>query len=252
MHNLLWRENDQQKISKNANLQGSQSTRNIDLLAPDSIKQLLDRTQAIAGLTLGELAAQLGVSLPVDLKRDKGTVGQLIEAALGASAGSKAEPDFPHLGVELKTLPIDRYGKPLESTYVCIAPLTGTVLEKFEESWVCRKLQQVLWVPIFAEREIPLAERIIGNGFLWQPNPLQYQALKQDWEELMEQISLGGLDQIRGAHGKYLQLRPKAANSKALTAGIGSQGETVQTLPRGFYLKTNFTSALLAAEFHLA
>ena len=252
VHNSQWRENDQQNQRKNANLLRSSSTWILALLPPDSIEQLLARTQAIAGLTLAELAGQLEVKLPVDLKRDKGTVGQLIEAALGACAGSKAEPDFPHLGVELKTLPIDRYGKPLESTYVCVAPLTGTVLEQFAESWVCRKLQRVLWVPIFAEREIPLAERIIGNGFLWQPSVMQYQALQQDWEELMEQISLGGLDQIRGANGKYLQLRPKAANSKALTTGIGSQGEAVQTLPRGFYLKTSFTSAVLAAQFNLA
>lgn len=252
MHNSQWRENDQHNLAKNANLRVLKPTWNIALLPPDSIAQLLDRTQAIAGLTLSELAAQLEVQLPVDLKRDKGTVGQLIEAALGASAGSKAEPDFPHLGVELKTLPIDRFGKPLESTYVCVAPLTGTTLVQFADSWVCRKLQRVLWVPIFAEREVPLAERIIGNGFIWQPNFTQYQALQQDWEELMEQISLGGLDQIRGAHGKFLQLRPKAANSKALTTGIGSLGETVQTLPRGFYLKTNFTSAVLAAQFQLA
>lgn len=222
------------------------------MLPPETVSQLLTRTQAIAGLTLAELALELDVQLPADLKRDKGTVGQLIETALGACAGSKAEPDFPHLGIELKTLPIDRHGKPLESTYVCVAPLTGTVLEKFSDSWVCRKLQHVLWVPIFAEREVPLGDRVVGNGFLWQPSILQYQALQQDWEELMEQISLGGLDQIRGAHGKYLQLRPKAANSKALTAGIGSLGETVQTLPRGFYLKTNFTSAIIAEQFRIS
>lgn len=216
---------------------------------PISKAQLLERTQAIAGLTLAELAAQLQINLPVDLKRDKGTVGQLIEIALGASSGSKAEPDFPHLGIELKTLPIDRHGKPLESTYVCVAPLTGTTGVQFADSWVCRKLQQVLWVPILAEREIALADRVIGHGFLWQPSVLQYQELAQDWEELMEQISLGGLDQIRGAHGKYLQLRPKAANSKALTTGIGALGETVQTLPRGFYLKVSFTRAILAAQF---
>ncbi len=216
---------------------------------PANIAQLISNAAALAGFTLGEIAAQLDVKLPADLTRDKGTVGQLLELALGASSGSKAEPDFPHLGVELKTLPIDAHGKPLESTYVCVAPLTDVSGQRWETSWVCRKLQSVLWVPIWAERRLPLAERVIGQAFLWQPDAEQQALLQQDWEELMELIVLGGIDQIRGAHGKALQLRPKAANSKALTNAVGSLGQPIQTLPRGFYLKTSFTSAILRQHF---
>jgi len=216
---------------------------------PENLPALLARCHQIAGLTLGQLAAQLQQELPDNLQREKGIVGQLLELALGASAGSKAEPDFPHLGVELKTIPVNQQGQPLESTYVCVAPLTQVTGLVFEESWVCRKLQQVLFVPILAERTIPLAQRQIGSAFLWRPDAEQFQLLKQDWEELMELISLGGLAQIRGAHGKVLQLRPKAANSKALTQGIGSSGEPVLTLPRGFYLKASFTRQILQQQF---
>ena len=219
------------------------------ILPPSNVAELMYRAQQLAGLTLAELAANLAVILPKDLKRDKGMVGQMLEQALGASAGSKAEPDFPHLGIELKTLPIDSHGKPLESTYVCVAALTELSLQRWHESWVCRKLQQVLWVPIWAERSLPLGERVIGSAFLWQPDPQQQQLLQQDWEELMELIVLGGIDQIRGAHGKVLQLRPKAANAKALTAAIGHDGRPIQTLPRGFYLKANFTADILQRQF---
>jgi DNA mismatch repair protein MutH len=214
--------------------------------------QLLLRCQSIAGLTLGQLAGQLSVNVPNDLKRDKGWVGQLLELALGAEAGSKALPDFPALGIELKTLPIDQQGKPLESTYVCVASLTGITSQSWQQSWICQKLQHVLWVPILAERQIPLAERIIGSAFLWQPTAAENHALQQDWEELMELITLGGIEHIRGAHGKVLQLRPKAADSKALTAAVGAMGEPIQTLPRGFYLKTSFTAAILSRQFNLA
>jgi DNA mismatch repair protein MutH len=219
------------------------------ILPPADIADLMYRAHQLAGLTLGELAYLLELTLPKDLKRDKGMVGQMLEQALGASSGSKAEPDFPHLGIELKTLPIDSKGKPLESTYVCVAPLTDLSLQRWQDSWVCRKLQHVLWVPIWAERSLPIAERVIGSAFLWQPDPQQQQLLQQDWEELMELIVLGGIDQIRGAHGKVLQLRPKAANAKALTAAIGSDGQPIQTLPRGFYLKANFTAQLLQSQF---
>ncbi|HEX5793167.1 MAG TPA: DNA mismatch repair endonuclease MutH [Rheinheimera sp.] len=220
--------------------------------SPTSLAELQARSLALAGLTLGQIAAQLQLPVPANLQKDKGWVGQLLEQVLGASAGSKAEPDFPHLAVELKTLPVDKHGKPLESTYVCVAPLTGVAGLQWHESWVCRKLQQVLWVPILAERQIPLAERMVGTAFLWQPNMQQQLALQQDWEELMEKIVLGGINDIRGAQGKLLQLRPKAANSKALTAAVGAKGEPIRTLPRGFYLKASFTASLLQQQFKLS
>ena len=219
--------------------------------APASLDELQSRSLALAGLTLGQIAAELGVAIPANLQKDKGWVGQLLEQALGASAGSKAEPDFPHLAVELKTLPIDQFGKPLESTYVCVAPLTGVTGLRWHESWVCQKLQHVLWVPILAERQIPLAERMIATPFLWQPDHSQMRLLQQDWEELMEQITLGGIDSIRGAQGKVLQLRPKAANSKVLTDAVGANGEPIRTLPRGFYLKASFTADILRQQFQL-
>jgi len=219
---------------------------------PQSTAELLSACQRIAGLTLGQLAAELQLKIPENLQKDKGWVGQLMEQALGASAGSQALPDFPQLGIELKTLPINQQGKPLESTYVCVAPLTGVTGQQWLDSWVCRKLSHVLWLPILAERQLPLKDRVIGQGFLWQPNPEQQALLKQDWEELMELISLGGIANIRGAHGKVLQLRPKAADSRALTRAIGANGEPIQTLPRGFYLKSSFTHAILQQQFKLA
>ena len=75
--------------------------------------------------------------------------------------------------------------------------------------------------------------------------------LQADWEELMDMIVLGEVDKITARHGQYLQIRPKAANSKALTEGIGPQGQPVMTLPRGFYLKKTFTGPMLARHFLL-
>lgn len=63
-------------------------------MKPQTEQALLERAQQIAGLTLGELAAELHHPVPPNLKRDKGWVGTLIEIALGANAGSKAEQDF--------------------------------------------------------------------------------------------------------------------------------------------------------------
>ncbi len=65
---------------------------------PQSEQELLQRALMMAGLTLGELAAQIGVNCPENLQRDKGWVGQLFEVFLGATAGSKPTQDFEELG----------------------------------------------------------------------------------------------------------------------------------------------------------
>lgn len=216
-------------------------------MIPQTLEQLLAQAQSIAGLTFGELADELHIPVPIDLKRDKGWVGMLLERALGATAGSKAEQDFSHLGVELKTLPINAEGYPLETTFVSLAPLVQNSGVKWENSHVRHKLSCVLWMPIEGSRHIPLRERHIGAPILWKPTAEQERQLKQDWEELMDLIVLGKLEQITARIGEVMQLRPKGANSRAVTKGIGKNGEIIDTLPLGFYLRKEFTAQILKA-----
>ena len=216
-------------------------------MIPQTLEQLLSQAQSIAGLTFGELADELHIPVPPDLKRDKGWVGMLLERALGATAGSKAEQDFSHLGIELKTLPINAEGYPLETTFVSLAPLVQNSGVKWENSHVRHKLSCVLWMPIEGSRHIPLRERHIGTPILWKPTVEQERQLKQDWEELMDLIVLGKLDQITARIGEVMQLRPKGANSRSVTKGIGKNGEIIDTLPLGFYLRKEFTAQILKA-----
>ena len=220
-------------------------------ISPQSEQELLARAYAMAGLPLAQLAADASIPVPRDLRRDKGWIGQLIEWQLGASAGSKPEQDFPELGVELKTIPVDPQGKPLETTFVCVAPLIGVSGQRWEESNVRNKLSRVLWIPVEGSREIPIGERRIGMPLLWSPSEEEDRLLRQDWEELMDMIVLGEVEQISARHGQVMQLRPKAANSKVLTRAIGHNGQPIQTLPRGFYLKIDFTHRLLQRHFAL-
>lgn len=221
------------------------------LQPPQDEHALLNRAQSLAGYTLGELAERANMAIPPDLKREKGWVGMLLEIYLGASAGSKPEQDFPEIGVELKTIPIDTEGNPLETTFVCVAPLTGNSGVTWESSHVRHKLARVLWIPVEGERQIPLAVRRVGTPLLWSPTAEEDQQLRQDWEELMDLIVLGKVESITARHGDFLQLRPKAANNKARTEAIGEMGQPIMTLPRGFYLKKRFTRELLARHFLL-
>ncbi|MGL4836317.1 MAG: DNA mismatch repair endonuclease MutH [Shewanella sp.] len=219
------------------------------IIPPNNLDELLERANMLAGISLAQIAGQRGMLVPKDLKRDKGWVGQLIEMELGAIAGSKPEQDFLHLGVELKTIPIDAQGRPLETTYVCVAPLTNIEGLTWQDSLVCHKLQRVLWIPVEGERHLPIGERRVGTAILWEPDQEELRLLQQDWEEIMELIALGKVATLTARHGEVLQLRPKAANSKALTQSIAEDGSLQLINPRGFYLKTAFTAMILNKAF---
>ena len=213
---------------------------------PESEPELLDRAEQISGKTLQYVANLLNLDLPANMALNKGLAGELLETYLGATAGNLPEPDFQHIGVELKTIPVNHLGMPRESTYVCIVSMLPENNKCWEQSLVKRKLSRVLWLPVEAEPGIPLSMRRIGTAILWSPDAEQEQILRQDWEELMDLVLMGQLEQITASYGQYLQIRPKAQDGKSLQTGIGADGGLIQTLPRGFYLRTEFTRKILS------
>lgn len=216
---------------------------------PRNEEQLMLRARAMAGATLADLAASLHCAVPPDLRRHKGWVGELIERALGATAGSRPQPDFFEFGVEVKSIPVGHDGRPRESTHVCLISPAEAATAHWEHSLVRRKLARVLWVPVEATPSLPLSRRRIGQAVLWSPSPEQERQLRQDWEELMELVTLGRSDEIRGEQGVYLQVRPKAASGRARARSRDSAGELSEALPRGFYLRATFTAQILASSY---
>jgi DNA mismatch repair protein MutH len=218
---------------------------------PRDEAELLERAQALSGLSLAELAERFEAPVPPDLRRAKGFVGSLVEKALGATAGSRALPDFPELAIELKTLPVDRAGAPVESTFVCTIPLTEIGQVEWADSRVRRKLAKVLWVPVEGEREIPIGARRIGSALMYVLTPEDERVLRADWEELAGFIGRGHVEALTGHIGQFLQIRPKAAHSGARRLGFDAEGVPFAALPKGFYLRPSFTRALLARHFAL-
>lgn len=213
---------------------------------PDTEAELVYRCQQIAGKTVGQLAQQCSVTVPADLRRHKGWLGNLLERILGADAGNQAEPDFVALGIELKTIPLNARGEPKESTYVCTVNPRAITETHWQTSWLRRKLSKVLWLPVEADKTISLQDRYIGEAILWQPSIQQESVLQQDWEDLMEIMIAEGA--VTARLGRYLQIRPKAANSRVITRQIGYDGGEEWHHPCGFYLRTCFTQQILSGK----
>ncbi len=218
---------------------------------PTDERELIERARSLAGRSLGEIAARYGEPVPRDLTRAKGWVGQMVERALGATAGSRDLPDFAELGIELKTLPVDDRGRPCESTFVCTVPLDEVGEVPWDRSRVRRKLARVLWVPVQGRRSIAVVDRRVGSPLVWSPGPEEEAQLRFDWEELAGLIGRGDIEAVTGHLGRYLQVRPKAAHSRVRRRSIDAEGVLGRTMPRGFYLRPAFTAQILERHYVL-
>lgn len=221
----------------------------LNIQPPHTKEECTHRAEMIAGMKLAELAQALQETVPTNTTHAKGWVGQLIEKALGAQSGSQPLPDFPGLGIEIKTVPVDEKGTPFETTYVCTAPLTLSETMRWEKSVVRDKLKCVLWVPYQGIPSLPLNRRLIGFPLLWHLDAETESILTRDFEELVELILNGKVEYIRAELGAFLHIRPKAARGSSRTKGIGEEGQIIKTLPRGFYLRKTFTEKLFKEHF---
>jgi DNA mismatch repair protein MutH len=210
---------------------------------PRHLAELALRAGALEGRTLGELARALAQPLGGPAVRTKGQAGRLVERALGAASGSRAEPDFAALGVELKTVPVDGRGVPRQSTFVCRIALAEVEGARWEGSVANAKLSHLLLVPIGAEGE-PAARRIGAPRFV-RPTPAQERVLRADFEELVGALGVGEAEAVTAHRGRWLQVRPKAAHGAVRALAPSGDGGFVETVPRGFYLRRRFVAAVL-------
>jgi DNA mismatch repair protein MutH len=213
---------------------------------PQSLSELRLRAEALAGHTIGALARALHSPVPTSNLRSKGFIGQLVERALGADPKAGPTPDFSGLGVELKTIPVNRQGRPTETTFCCSIKMSHADQEVWENSRLKLRLTRVLWVPVESSKSGPLSDRQIGRPVLWSPSSDQLEVLASDWDHLMGAIGSGRGGTLSAREGEVLHVRPKAANASVRTVAPGAQGMEM-TLPLGFYLRVPFTASILIA-----
>lgn len=208
-------------------------------------EELLARAHGLTGKTVAAIAESLGLYAGGDAVRTKGTPGAILERALGATGGSSKVHDFPELGIELKTIPVTESGSPIESTYVCTLSLADAESQEWDTSWVRAKLSKVLFVPLVGADGIAWPSRVVGTPLLWMPTPEQESVLRGDFDDVVGLVGVGRIEELTAHKGRWMQVRPKAANGSVRTIAYGAEGEAIETIPRGFYLRTRFTGALL-------
>lgn len=217
------------------------------LPAPASRRELAVRAAALKGHTVAELARALHLAVPPTSVRGKGFVGQLVELALGADPQARERPDFPALGVELKTIPVDAHGRPTASTFVCSIAMAAADRAEWATSTVAQRLACVLFVPVLPGATGDIGARAFGEARLWTPDAATSAALRDDWEDLMGAIGAGRGGSLTAREGQWLQVRPKAAHAQVRTLGPSPDGVAAM-LPLGFYLRPAFTRRIFCGS----
>jgi DNA mismatch repair protein MutH len=207
----------------------------------------LAHAAALVGVTLAELADGLGLPVPAGQLRTKGWSGQIIERELGAGDSNGRGQDFASLGIELKTVPVNRDLVPLESTAVCQIDPIEIAGESWETSYLRKKLGQVLWIALqVPDGPASVGDRQVVAVRLWVPSPDEQALLAADFELFVrEYFRRGRAAEITGHQGQVLQVRPKGRNAADLRRAFGPSGEPIEIGKCGFYLRPSFVARLL-------
>lgn len=200
---------------------------------------------------MADLAEGLGLPVPAGRLRTKGWSGQVIERELGAGDGGVLGPDFAALGIELKTVPVDRALLPAESTAVCHIDPVAIAGESWATSYVRSKLARVLFVALeVPERqgvhEPSVGDRRVAAIRLWSPSSDEESLLRADFELFVrDYFRCGRAAEITGHLGRVMQVRPKARRATDLRTAFGSDGKPTRIGRCGFYLRPGFICGIL-------
>jgi DNA mismatch repair protein MutH len=191
----------------------------------------------------------LGLPVPAGRLRTKGWSGQVIERELGAGDGGALGPDFAELGVELKTVPVQRDLLPVESTAVCHIDPVAIAGESWATSYVRKKLGRVLFIALEVADRSPspsVGDRRVVAVRLWSPSADEESLLRADFELFVrDYFRRGRASEITGYLGRVLQVRPKARRASDLRDAFGRDGKPVRVGRCGFYLRPAFICGIL-------
>lgn len=210
----------------------------------DNENHLLKHAKSMHDHSINDLSIKYNIQLKEN-KKNKGYLGNIIENFFGLKNNNKPIKDFDSLGIELKTIPINNRGIPLESTFICSVPLIKNSGLIWNTSYVRYKINRILWVPIEKNKSTNIREYRVKYPFLWSPNYEEEKKIKTDWNEIMDMIVLGKINKINSKYGEVLFVKTKTNSKKNYTQAIGENGQPIFTIPKGFYLRKKFTYLLI-------
>lgn len=221
-----------------------------------SIDSILKHATQCIDKSLSELLTKvelgtIGTEIDQYGKRRKGHFGDLVEEYIfGIKNNSEAAPDFPKVGVELKTTPLKIHAK---KKYVAKERLVFSMInymdiihETWESSSFLKKNKLLLLMFYLYEQDVDLTKykfkHIYLLDLLSHISTADIIQIKHDWETIVNKIISGNAHLLSEGDTSYLGAATKA--SKA-TDRRPQPNNSINAKPRAFSLKPTYLNFII-------
>lgn len=177
----------------------------------------------------------------------KGNFGQLVETLhFGIRNNSISEPDFPKVGVELKTTPLKSTGRGLRSKERLVLNIIDFETEDkstFETSSFWKKNKTLLLMLYLRAAEVQSIDYIFRDIKYWEFPSQDLEIIRRDWGIIKDKINRGLAHEISEGDTMYL-----GACTKGATAEKSYRSQPNSTLPakqRAYSLKSRYINLVV-------
>jgi DNA mismatch repair endonuclease MutH len=192
------------------------------------------------GKTIRDLAAMLGTSVG----RDKSASARVIRRLLGQKAHGRLG-EFERFGVELKTVPIDRKGRPVESMSFPSFIHEELQYETWPDSDLLGRLNRILIVPIQRSKGQDQGEGVVQRAFFWSPPESDLVEISLEWDRYRQLISSGLARHLpKASETKYIHVRPKARNARDRDLAPGG----FDVIRKCFWLNSDYVESIIREQ----
>ncbi len=208
-----------------------------------SIESITEYAQKLVGHTLREMTDAPELQNP---KRRRGSFGNAVEEYyFKYKANSNQAPDFPKVGLELKTTPMRHVGSGTlvakERLVITMIDYDTVVDETFATSTLMNKASSILLIAYLYEKgKDPLDYEVLFAD-TWDIPQEDLPQIRRDWETVVEKVRAGHAEDISGSDTLYLEACTKAADS---TIRRSQPYSDVPAKPRAWALKASYMTAI--------
>lgn len=217
---------------------------------PANRKSIVEYAQKLVGRTLRD---SCDVDSFSSKKGNKGKLGQAIEYCyFEYEPNSAQEPDFPEVGLELKTNPVkrkkDKTLSAKERLVLTMIDYCALVDETWESSTVRSKMDDMLLITFLHEPEkdeFDYEFEFVGTPMI----PLEDMAvIRDDWETIVAKVKAGLAHEISGGDTNYLEACTKGASAKTVRRQPYSD---IMAKQRAFALKSSYMTSFYDKNIRL-
>lgn len=207
----------------------------------DSIVRYAERLE---GHSLREMT-QPNTEIEAPKSGNKGSLGQAVEYYyFQYEPNSNQEPDFPEVGMELKTTPIKRNKNKTisakERLVITMINYCDVVEEEWETSTCREKMDNVLLISYLHEPEKNIFDYEIEFVGIQDFPENDLNVIRDDWNTIVDKIRDGRAHELSGGDTHYLEACTKGSSSAQLQQQPYSD---IKAKTRAFALKSSYMTA---------